>query len=164
MRAEGRSSPAGGQGVEAAETLLDVLRYRARFDAERPHLIVQDEEGASVTLTFAQLYERAQTVAAELAQRGVAPGDTVAVMLPTSQEFFLSFAGILLAGAIPLPVYPPFHADQIEEYAERQTAILQNPEARVLGTFRPAGAVARVLKPRDQALAGRGDRARVVAC
>ncbi len=49
MRAAARSSPAGGRGVEAAETLLDVLRYRARFDAERPHLIVQDDEGASVT-------------------------------------------------------------------------------------------------------------------
>src|SRR6266849_5766302 len=157
--AAARSSPAGGRGVEAAETLLDVLRYRARFDAERPHLIVQDDEGASVTLTFAQLYEGAQTVAAGLAQRGVAPGDTVAVMLPTSQEFFLSFAGILLAGAIPVPIYPPFRADQIEEYAERQTAILQNAEARLLVTFRRAEAVARLLKPRVKSLAGVVDAA-----
>src|SRR5712692_9213172 len=159
MRAAARGSPAGGRGVEAAETLLDVLRYRARFDAERPHLIVQDEEGARVTLTFAQLYEGAQTVAAGLAQRGVAPGDTVAVMLPTSQEFFLSFAGILLAGAIPVPIYPPFRADQIEEYAERQTAILQNAEARLLVTFRRAEAVARLLKPRVKSLAGVVDAA-----
>src|SRR5712691_4081013 len=159
MRAAARGSAAGGRGVEAAETLLDVLRYRARFDAERPHLIVQDDEGTSVTLTFAQLYERAQTVAAELAQRGVAPGDTVAVMLPTSQEFFLSFAGILLAGAIPVPIYPPFLADQIEEYAERQTAILQNAEARLLVTFRRAEAVARLLKPSVKSLAGVVDAA-----
>jgi len=159
MSAAARSSPAGGRGVEAAETLLDVLRYRARFDAERPHLIVQDDEGASVTLTFAQLYEGAQTVAAELARRGVAPGDTVALMLPTSQEFFLSFAGILLAGAIPVPIYPPFRADQIEEYAERQTAILQNAEARLLVTFRRAEAVARLLKPRVKSLAGVVDAA-----
>src|SRR3989442_3319986 len=159
MRAVARSSPAGAQGVEAAETLLDVLRYRARFDAERPHLIVQDDEGTSVTLTFAQLYEGAQTVAAELAQRGVAPGDTVGVMLPTSQGFFLSFAGILVAGAIPVPIYPPFRADQIEEYAERQTAILQNAEARLLVTFRRAEAVARLLKPRVKSLAGVVDAA-----
>src|SRR5438445_8540419 len=159
MRAAARGSAAAGRGVEAAETLLDVLRYRARFDAERPHLIVQDDEGTSVTLTFAQLYEGAQTVAAELAQRGVAPGDTVGVMLPTSQEFFLSFAGILLAGAIPVPIYPPFRADQIEEYAERQTAILQNAEARLLVTFRRAEAVARLLKPRVKSLAGVVDAA-----
>src|SRR5260370_15566965 len=117
--------------------------------------MVEDEEGGSVTVTFAQLYERAETVAAELAQRGVAPGDTVAVMLPTSQEFFLSFAGILLAGAIPLPIYPPFHPDPIEEYAERQTAILQNAGAPPLVTLRPAAAAAPVLQPNVKSRAGR---------
>ena len=73
-------------------------------------------------------------------------------MLPTSRAFFVSYAGILLAGAIPVPIYPPFRADRIEEYAARQAAILNNAEVCLLLTFRRAEAVARLLKPRVRSL------------
>src|SRR3989475_13009474 len=156
------------RGVEAAETLQEVLRYRARFDGHRPHLIFPEDpspslgtESSSAALgagetpnsphtitTFGELYARAETVAQELARRGVAPGHTVAIMLPTSPEFFYTFAGILLAGAIPVPIYPPFRAARIAEYAERQSAILHNAEARLLVTFRQAETGARLLQPR----------------
>ena len=59
-------------------------------------------------------------------------------MLPTCREFFLTFAGVLLAGGVPVPIYPPVRADRIAEYAERQSAILRNAEARLLVTFREA--------------------------
>jgi acyl-CoA synthetase (AMP-forming)/AMP-acid ligase II len=91
-------------------------------------------------------------VAAELADRGIGRGDNVAIMLPTSRDFFLVFAGILLAGATPTPIYPPFRADRIAEYAERQSAILANAGARLLVTFREAEHVARLLKPRVASL------------
>ena len=73
-------------------------------------------------------------------------------MLPTSRDFFLIFAGTLLAGATPAPIYPPFRADRIAEYAERQSAILANAGARLLVTFREAEQVARLLKPRVPSL------------
>ena len=80
----------------------------------------------SPSLTFGELLAGAERVAAELAHRGIGRGDRVAIMLPTSREFFLTFAGTLLAGATPVPIYPPFRADRIAEYAERQSAILAN--------------------------------------
>ncbi len=143
-------------GAFSAETLLDVLRYRAMHDAERAHLLITEEiEGRerSVTLTFGELYVAAQRCAAELAKRGVPAGGRVALMLPTSRAFFVSYAGILLAGAIPVPIYPPFRADRIEEYALRQSAILKNAGVCLLLTFRQAEAVARLLKPRVPSLA-----------
>jgi 1-acyl-sn-glycerol-3-phosphate acyltransferase len=73
-------------------------------------------------------------------------------MLPTSRQFFVSYAGILLAGAVPVPIYPPFRADRIEEYAERQTAILNNAGVCLLLTFRRAEAVAKLLQPRVKSL------------
>jgi 1-acyl-sn-glycerol-3-phosphate acyltransferase len=142
---------AGDAGVFAAQTLIDVLRYRAVHDARRIHLhITEDSESGekTLTLTFAELYEAAQRCAAELARRGVPPGGRVSLMLPTSRAFFVSYAGILLAGAIPVPIYPPFRADRIEEYAERQAAILNNAGVCLLLTFRRAEAVAKLLKPR----------------
>jgi fatty-acyl-CoA synthase len=152
-------------GAFSAETLLDVLRYRAMHDADRTHLLITEEtEGKerSVTLTFGELYAAAQRCAAELARRGVPAGGRVALMLPTSRAFFVSYAGILLAGAIPVPIYPPFRADRIEEYASRQSAILKNAGVCLLLTFRQAEAVARLLKPRVRSLAEVADAEKLI--
>jgi fatty-acyl-CoA synthase len=152
-------------GVFSAQTLLDVLRYRAAHDAERTHLLItEDSEGEerSLTLTFGELYAAGQRCAAELARRGVPAGGRVALMLPTSRAFFASYAGILLAGAIPVPIYPPFRADRIEEYAARQAAILNNAEVCLLLTFRRAEAVAHLLKPRVRSLASVVDAEKLI--
>src|SRR6267154_6844860 len=143
--------------VEKAETLLEVIRYRGVHDAERAHLLIteDDERGEHrYTLTFGELYTAGQKCAEELARRGVPPGGRVSLMLPTSRQFFVCYAGILLAGAVPVPIYPPFRADRIEEYAERQSAILNNAGVCMLLTFRRAEAVAKLLKPRVKSLLG----------
>src|ERR1700731_5344829 len=152
-------------GVFSAETLIDVLRYRAAHDAERTHLSITEDGDAgerSLTLTFGELYAAGNRCAAELARRGVPAGGRVALMLPTSRAFFVSYAGILLAGAIPVPIYPPFRADRIEEYAARQAAILNNAEVCLLLTFRRAEAVARLLKPRVRSLAAVADAGKLI--
>jgi 1-acyl-sn-glycerol-3-phosphate acyltransferase len=152
-------------GVFSAETLIDVLRHRAVHDAERAHLLItEDTDGQerSFTLTFGELYAAGQRCAAELARRGVPAGGRVALMLPTSRAFFVSYAGILLAGAIPVPIYPPFRADRIEEYAARQSAILNNAEVCLLLTFRRAEAVAKLLRPRVRSLTGVADAEKLI--
>ena len=155
-----------GEGIFASQTLIDVLRYRARHDAERTHLLISEETAngveRNVTLTFGELYAAAERCAAELARRGVPAGGRVSLMLPTSRAFFVSYAGILLAGAIPVPIYPPFRADRIEEYAARQSAILNNAEVCLLLTFRRAEAVARLLEPRVKSLVGVVDAERLL--
>jgi len=152
-------------GVFSAETLIDVLRYRAAHDAERAHLLITEDGEAgerSLTLTFGELYAAGNRCAAELARRGVPAGGRVAMMLPTSRAFFVSYAGILLAGAIPVPIYPPFRADRIEEYAARQSAILNNAEVFLLLTFRRAEAVAKLLQPRVHSLSGVVDAEKLI--
>ena len=160
-----RREAAEDTGVLAAETLIDVFRYRATHDADRAHLLItEDTDGPerSRTLTFAELYAAGQRCAAELARRGVPAGGRVALMLPTSRAFFVSYAGILLAGAIPVPIYPPFRADRIEEYASRQSAILNNAEVCLMLTFRRAEAVAKLLKPRVRSLTGVADAEKLI--
>ncbi len=159
-----RAAADSSSGVETAETLLDVFRHRATHDARRTHLrITEDDREGETSLTFAQLCAAAQQCAAELTRRGVPAGGRVALMLPTSRQFFVSYAGILLAGAIPVPIYPPFRADRIEEYASRQAAILNNAEVCLLLTFRRAEAVARLLKPRVRSLEGVADAEKLLA-
>lgn len=140
---------------DKAETLVEVIRYRGIHNASRAHLHIyeDDEKGERhFTLTFGELYAAAQKCAEELARRGVPAGGRVALMLPTSRHFFVCYAGILLAGAVPVPIYPPFRADRIEEYAERQSAILNNAGVCLLITFRRAETVAKLLKPRVASL------------
>jgi len=142
------------EGVPTAETFQEVLRHRGRADAARKHLIFYEDEGEGDSLTFGELLGGAERVAADLVRRGIGRGDTVALMLPTSRDFFLAFAGTLLAGATPVPIYPPLRADRIAEYAERQSVILANASARLLVTFREAASVAKLLKPLVPSLEG----------
>src|SRR6202011_3538845 len=124
------------------------------------HLVItEDAEGQdkTITMTFGELQAAAQRCSAELMRRGVSAGSRVGLMLPTSRAFFVSYAGILLAGAIPVPIYPPFRADRIEEHAARQSAILNNAGVCLLLTFRRAEAVAKLLKPRVGSLAAVAD-------
>jgi fatty-acyl-CoA synthase len=132
---------------DSVESFADVLRFRAGATPDAPHIFFEDADGAEHVLTYGGLLERAMNVARWLEFRGVEPGDRVALMLPSCLEFFSSFLGTILAGGVPIPIYPPFRADRIEEYAARQSMILRNAEARVLITFRAADRVARLLRP-----------------
>ncbi len=154
IRGPGISVSDRAEGIEAAATFQEVLRHRGRANASQAHLIFYEEEKESASLTFGELLEGAERVSFEIARRGIGRGDTVGLMLPTSQDFFLAFAGTLLAGATPVPIYPPFRADRIAEYAERQSAILANAGARLLITFREAASVAGMLKPLVPSLEG----------
>ena len=136
------------ENIRNAGTLTEVLRLRGRGEPGRTHIHLYEENERLRTITYGELYERASTVAADLARRGLEPGQAVAIMLPTCAEFFWSFAGILLAGGIPVPIYPPFRADRIAEYATRQANILRNAEARFLITWRRAEGLAKLLQPR----------------
>jgi fatty-acyl-CoA synthase len=134
--------------VQKADTLTEVLRLRGLGSPTPTHIHLYEEDEQLRTITYGELYERASAVAAGLRQRGLEPGQTVAIMLPTCAEFFYTFAGVLLAGGIPVPLYPPFRADRIAEYATRQANILRNAESRFLVTFRQAETLARLLEPR----------------
>jgi fatty-acyl-CoA synthase len=66
-------------------------------------------------------------------------------MLPTGEDFFAAFLGILLAGGIPVPIYPPFRPDRIEDYVRREARTLENAQASFLITFSQARILSRDL-------------------
>ncbi|HVB87171.1 MAG TPA: AMP-binding protein [Candidatus Dormibacteraeota bacterium] len=145
-------SPEFEQRVRRAESLTEVIRLRGLGEPGRAHIHLYDDQHQIHTITCGELYERGSNVAGDLRRRGLQPGQTVAIMLPTCAEFYYTFAGILLGGGIPVPIYPPFRADRIAEYATRQANILSNAECRFLVTFRQAEGLANLLKPRVSSL------------
>ena len=130
----------------SAETLLDVLHWQAQTSPDRTHIFLRQEDGTEQPLTYAWLWRRAVDVAAALRARGISRRDTVTIMLRTEEAFFPAFFGTLLAGAIPVPIYPPFRADRIAEYAQRQVGILSNAGTRLMITFAEVERLAGVLR------------------
>ncbi|MCF8175361.1 MAG: AMP-binding protein, partial [Burkholderiaceae bacterium] len=130
---------------DGAQTLVEVLQWHAGRHPQRPHVLFQSSATQTDTLEYGQLLSAARELAAGLRRLGIGPGRCVALMLPTGLEFFHAFYGILLAGAIPVPIYPPTRPGQIEDHLRRQARILQNCDAAALVTFDAAKLVARIL-------------------
>jgi 1-acyl-sn-glycerol-3-phosphate acyltransferase len=130
-----------------AGTLAEVLAWHVAQHPDRPHIVLQDDAGHERTVSYAELDRQARIIAAGLIERGLEPGRAVAVMLPTSTEYFFSFLGILLAGGIPVPIYPPARASQIEDHLRRHARILSNAQVEMLITVPQAKPIALLLKP-----------------
>ena len=133
-------------------TLVDLARYRAEADGDRTHLFLLDDDGTDRKLSFAELWRRGLRTAAALAERGVKPGDRVAIILPTSAEFFTTFLGVLCAGCVPVPLYPPVRLNDLPAYVQREMHILQSAGARVLVTDRQLLQVGKLLQDRFPSL------------
>lgn len=131
-----------------ARTLVEVLQWHVRQNPDRLHVRVIDGEQELATLTYVELWQGAEKMAAGLQQQGIQPGDSVAIMLPTSEDYFYSFFGILLCGAIPVPIYPPARRSQIGEHLQRHSGILDNCRASLLITLPEGRGIARLLKSR----------------
>lgn len=129
-----------------ADTLLKVLDWHVHAHPARPHIYLISETGQEDEISYAVLKQRADAVAAGLRQHDLQPGQTVAIMLPTSLEYFFSFYGVLLAGGIPVPIYPPARLSQIEEHLHRHARILDNARAAMLITVAAAKPFARLLR------------------
>lgn len=142
----------GTSAPSSVRTLVDVLRWRAEAEPGRPHIFLQRENGQEQIITHGALWERAASVAAGLRERGVRPGESVALMLRTEEAFFAAFCGVLLVGAVPVPLYPPFRPSRLEEYAARQVGILRNAEARMLVSFPDAERMAGLFRARVPSL------------
>lgn len=138
--------PAPGAPVNAA-TLNDVLDWHLEQHPQAIHAILLDDDHPT-PLTYAALAEGAQAIAAALQAGGVLAGQAVALMLPTGIAYLQTFLGVLRAGAIPVPIYPPSSIAQIEDHIHRHTRILGNAGARALVTVPEAHAAATSLRAR----------------
>jgi 1-acyl-sn-glycerol-3-phosphate acyltransferase len=134
----------GGQ-PSSAGTLVEVLTWQVAQHPDATHVIVLDD-GDPKVLSYEALLAGAQRIASGLAQLGVSSGATVALMLPTSVDYLHAFLGVLLAGAVPVPLYRPAH--QLEEHVRRHTGILCNAGTEVLIAFHEIELITRMLKSR----------------
>ena len=80
-----------------------------------------DPAGFAESLTWSQVHQRAQVVAAELASCG-SPGDRVAICAPQGLEYIAGFLGAMEAGFIAVPLSVP----QLGGHDERVSSALRD--------------------------------------
>src|SRR5437016_2534091 len=80
-------------------TLQDRLREVAREVGDKPALLMGDR-----SVSFREIDQLSDRLAAALAKRGVRPGDRVTIFMPNSVEFVIAFYGTLKAGGVVNPI------------------------------------------------------------
>ncbi len=138
---------------ETAQTLLEALAWHCQHHPDRTHILLIQDDFPEESLSYGALAAQAKRFARGLQDLGLEPGDTVTLMLPTGKDYFFTFLGILLAGAIPVSIYPPARLSQLEDHLLRHGKILNNCQAKFLVTVPEAKPVARLLKAQVPALA-----------
>ena len=137
---------------ESAQTLIEVLNWHVLHHPDRPHIRFYNDIDDGEVLTYRELQDGALAVARGLQNLGLTPGQSVTLMLPTCKEYFLSFYGVLFAGGIPVPIYPPMRMTQLEDHLHRQMAILNNSQTVILITVQEAKHLGQLLRSQVESL------------
>jgi long-chain acyl-CoA synthetase len=118
-----------------SQTLNDLLQNAARTYADKPatNFVLRYLLGGRYTvggkLTYKQLNEYVDRMATALYQLGVRKGERVAVMLPNSPHYLITFFAVIRIGAIVVNVNPTYTSREIAHQvsdAGAETMVLLN--------------------------------------
>jgi fatty-acyl-CoA synthase len=115
-----------------AATLADAVRALAD-DRERGFVFVRPDGGERLC-TFHEMAAEAERRAAHLVARGMRKGDRLALVIPDGDEFVLSFLGAVLAGVVPVPIYPQLSFKNVDGYRDTVEHIARASGATMLLT------------------------------
>jgi acyl-CoA synthetase (AMP-forming)/AMP-acid ligase II len=114
-------------------TVPEIVLARARELADKPAMV---EAASGRTLTYTELADGVERVAAALAARGFGRGDVLAMFAPNLPEWPLVVLGTLAVGGIVTTANPLYTAPEL-------AAQLADARPRILVTVPPFDAVAR---------------------
>jgi acyl-CoA synthetase (AMP-forming)/AMP-acid ligase II len=95
-------------------TLADLFR---RAEPTHP-AVISPEDPRQITTTYRALAEQVDGLAKLLRQKGLQPGDVVAVVLPNGLEYLAVFLAVTRARLIAAPLNPNYKVDEFRFYLE----------------------------------------------
>jgi fatty-acyl-CoA synthase len=123
----------------APDTVVDALnRIREMTDHGYTFL---DSANKPTFFSFADLHRAAEIRARALLGAGLSRGDRVAIVLPQPQDFVITFLGCLVAGLVPVPMFPPLSFGKLDAYADSAVGILEVAGARLIVTDKALSSV-----------------------
>ncbi|HEX3698030.1 MAG TPA: long-chain fatty acid--CoA ligase [Polyangia bacterium] len=109
------TAPAAVAALRKNEPKTAVEMWKRRVAASAGKPAFQHKVGAAWTImTYAEADAVAREIAAGLIAQGVVPGDRICVLAQTRLEWVLCDLGILLAGAVTVPIYASNTPEQCE--------------------------------------------------
>ena len=103
------------EGGVTPRTINSILAYRAAGDPGAPYLRTDDR-----VLSFGEVDDQAEALAASLANLGIGAGDRIALVLPAWPEFAVSVYAAARIGALVVPVDPRLRLPELR-YALRHS-------------------------------------------
>ena len=94
-------------------SIATILAESAVRHADRTAVVLGE-----LKLTYAQLWGHSLQYAAVLREKGIGPGDKVALLLPNTPHFPLAYFGTLALGAVAVPVHALLKAEEIQYVLE----------------------------------------------
>jgi long-chain acyl-CoA synthetase len=133
----GHQAPVSLEG----DTIVDAFRHSVRRLPDRAALRWYND-GAWSALTWSGYGRAVDEVAAGLAEVGVLPDDRIAILSGNRTEWHLADIGVLVGGAVTVPIYPTSSPEQV-------AYVLGHSEARLCFVENELQ-LAKVLEVRDQ--------------
>ncbi len=93
------------------------------------------DRDAVAGIGYGRLLELARAAAGALIERGVSPGDRVAIALPSGPEFAATLHGCFLSGAVAVPIDMRLSADERQARAQGAAVVVHEPLAGRAGRF-----------------------------
>jgi fatty-acyl-CoA synthase len=136
--------------VRQPGTLVELLSRAAEFP--EPGVRLLDRAGKAEWLAWPAIQDRARRVCGALQAAGVSRAERVALIFPTGADFLDTLFGTILAGAVPVPMYPPVQLGRLDEYFRRTSAMLAAADVCLIVADRRVarilGDVVRRVRPR----------------
>jgi len=111
-------------------TLVHALRHAAA--TSRAEHVFLRPDGTERRVRFDELFEEAQGYGAGFLAEGARPGDRVALIVPDPDAFVPAFLGALVAGLVPVPLYPPSSVIKLTAYGSTVSHVLRKAGAKLL--------------------------------
>jgi long-chain acyl-CoA synthetase len=117
------------------ETITQALEHTV---SRVPDRVAVRTKGDDEVVTWAQLRDRADALAAGLQRLGVGKGDSVALMLGNRPEFHVADLAVMTLGATPFSIYQTYAPEQIQYVVSDAGARVAIIEGQYLDRFRAA--------------------------
>jgi 1-acyl-sn-glycerol-3-phosphate acyltransferase len=152
--AEAMAAATSEQPPPTLATLVELLDWHVAQHGDRVHITLEGEADQSEEISYRAMHTEARALAVGLCEQGLGNGERVCIMLPTGREFFAAFYGVLYAGCVPVPLYPPARPSQIEDHMRRIAGIVANAGAALLVTDPRAKPLGHLLRAQCPSLRG----------
>ena len=104
--------------ITSESTIPQILKKRCAVQPDQEALILGDER-----LTYGEFYKRVKKMAAVLHEKGVQPGEKVAIVLPNDLRFPVTMYAIFEVGGVVVSVNPTYQASEIKHILEDSEAV-----------------------------------------